>query len=141
MNKKSFTETQGKKPFNWYEELSVNCNKMTVRRAGYLSKLSSEWVTCATGNQCYLIPRNKDDACAPVDSELKRLGLEFYNQGVYKMYKSLKHKDSKEANLYRKIAIDTLDEIEKRSSKIISDLIKQSKYIVKELGYEIKKAK
>lgn len=45
----------------------------SLRRA---SLLASEWVTCACGNQCRVIPRCGDGE--PIDQRLSDLGMTFY---------------------------------------------------------------
>lgn len=100
---KTFAETRGKSPFNWYEFL--NQTTITDEEWEDAHKLSKSWVTCACGNLCDAIPR--DVAGCPKDSDLFSLGCEF-NDAIY-----VRDKD---------LALHRLDQIEKRSAEILKQL-------------------
>lgn len=129
---KTYTQHLKKKPFDWnvflndciknkidlYKEES---NKTNWYRKVYLkaSKLSSNWVTCAVGNQCAILDRDDFDG-EPKDDFLRHCGQEFdYEIGVGDW----------------KGAKQTLKEIEKQSSK----LIKKKLDFFKSIGYKLVK--
>lgn len=95
----TYTEINNNKPINWYEEL----NKATINWKA-LKRLSGNWITCACGNQCNIIPRSHG---APVDDELKYLGLYF-------------HEAIEECNITQALSI--LNQIEKRSAYLINEI-------------------
>lgn len=57
---------------NWYAELTKDQIDWQ-----HLSFLSGNWVSCACGNQCAVIPRKTNGQ--PKDLVLARLGSEFYS--------------------------------------------------------------
>lgn len=75
---KTYAEANKRKPFNWERFLSRK--NITEREWADAGELSSDWVTCACGNQCNIIPRydntNWYDG-APKDAILMRLGAQF----------------------------------------------------------------
>lgn len=101
---KTYSESQGKKPFNWNEFL--NRKNITDDEWFYAMKLADNWVTCACGNQCEVIERDIHSG-SPLDSELMKLGHDFYIDIKYK-------------NKYD--AKETLKKIEKRSAFLIERL-------------------
>lgn len=70
---KTYTESKGYKPFNWNEFL----NKENISEEEWIEaeELAENWVTCACGNQCDVIPR--DYFGEPKDWELFELGHNF----------------------------------------------------------------
>ena len=72
------------KPINWFDELGVEetengefyLNNQEPADWNRLRVLSGQWVTCACGAQCAIIPRNTEGE--PLDWELKQLGLAFH---------------------------------------------------------------
>ena len=97
---KTYSEANGKPNINWFEEL----NKENIDWKN-LEDLSCEWVTCACGNQCSIIPR--DFRGAPLDEELSKLGFQF-NEDI-------------EARR-REMALEKLHAIEHRSAEVIKQL-------------------
>lgn len=71
---KTFAETQGKPSFDWNLALA-NPPKIDSEEHKQLVKLSGDWVTCACGNQCAIIPRS--NGLVPDDKELNELGIDF----------------------------------------------------------------
>lgn len=69
----TYAESIGEKPFDWWDAL----NNPEKYKDVDLLDLSGEWVTCACGNQCDVIPRSEDGQ--PVDNELLDLGYRFHN--------------------------------------------------------------
>lgn len=74
---KTYAETQGQPPFDWNQFLA---NPPTLNSAvhGSARIRATDWVTCACGNQCAIIPRT--DTHAPLDIALSNLGLNFCGQ-------------------------------------------------------------
>ena len=72
-----YSETQGKPLTNWFSELDI---KIKDKNAGTphwkLLELSKDWVTCACGNQCDILPRYSHGM--PIDIDLSDLGMDFY---------------------------------------------------------------
>lgn len=91
-------------PTNWNRELAYVHLHPRTKRWEKLKILASSWVTCACGNTCVVIPREKDTG-VPYDKTLSRLGIEFYN--------AILNKRASKALL-------VLDRIEKRSQLIIN---------------------
>jgi len=102
---KTYSEKEGTKPFDWFKVL----NKSFIDWVE-LSELSSSWVTCACGNQCSIIPRNKEGE--PIDLKLFQLGVDFHSA-------ILNH------NNYNALLI--LEEIESRSDELIKEISCESK--------------
>lgn len=98
-----------KAEFNWYKALTrknitdAQWYKMQIR--------SNDWVTCACGNQCEIIPRiiSADTGLQtrPKDTKLTNLGLDFND--------AIGSRDKVQA-----LAI--LDQIEERSAELIAEI-------------------
>ena len=118
---KSYAQLK-KKPFDWNRFLdhAINKKEPTQREWRKAVSLAQSWVTCACGNQCSILPREKDGE--PVDQELSQLGLEF----AWNI-------QSKEWTYAYKI----LQKIEKLSAKLIQKRIDDSKNLLISLGYKI----
>lgn len=79
MSDKTFTETLGVAPFDWWKALE----NPTAHAHEDLCERAMMWTTCACGNQCAIIPRKifpKDSHSngIPIDEELKDFGFDFY---------------------------------------------------------------
>ena len=98
----TYAEEQGEAPFDWNEFLSKERTEDEWNAAG---GLSAQWVTCAVGNQCSVIERDKTFGY-PKDEILFRLGMDF---------------DLFITKLSQKDAIIALDTIEKRSAYLIKE--------------------
>lgn len=110
MNKETYAEAVGEEPFDWnklLEETDTNSFEWNIAMV-----LSDDWVTCACGNQCKAIPRNRSGM--PVDDELAELGLDFNHH--IKTYN-------------REAAKDTLRRIEARSAYLINEINRQQEVI------------
>jgi hypothetical protein len=108
---KTYAETKSATPFNWKVELEKRL-KSKSSRDRKLSSLSSNWVTCACGNQSNTIGR--DSSGSPFDRELRHLG------GCFS--------DEVDDGAWKK-ALKILKKIEKRSAKIekrFAKLIRES---------------
>ena len=81
MSDKTFAETQGEAPFDWWRALN-NPPALDSEEHMKLSDLAASWVTCACGNQCAIIPRAEDETTgrrrhAPLDPLLNTWGGDF----------------------------------------------------------------
>lgn len=118
---KRYSEQKGKQPFDWFEELSKK--EISDEKWEILNLLASDWVTCACGNQCHIIPRRPDGQ--PLDEELSALG------GVYGFYGAITIKDAN-------TALDFLNQIEKRSATLIKEEIDKARAILDEYNLYLK---
>jgi len=103
---KTYSELKGNKAFDWNAFLENPPEKGSAEQ-WEASNLSGEWVTCACGNQCDIIPRSP--LGCPEDYLLEKLGCIFYediNAGEWQNAKN------------------TLYLIERRSQEIIEGLTK-----------------
>jgi hypothetical protein len=109
---KTYAEAQGKTPFDWNEFLDRaimgEISKDEYNNARYLS---DNWVTCACGNQCDIIPR--DRFSRPKDPNLKKLGIIFNYEIICESYGAAK---------------ETLSLIEARSAKLIAEIEKEASH-------------
>lgn len=105
---KTYTETQGEKPFNWNEAIQRGIDGLIVEYSEeheLLIKLSQSWVTCPCGNQCDVIPRIEGGV--PEDDKLSDLGVSFSME-----VEDFEWKEAKEI----------LARIEKRSAELINEI-------------------
>lgn len=97
---KTYSETQGIKPFDWNKALNDSKKDWNM-----LFVMSKNWITCACGNTCDIIPRNKYGA--PLDSELRNLGAMFcgaiYSNKTTKSKKILKQIETRSAELINEL--------------------------------------
>jgi hypothetical protein len=100
----TYSEAKKRKPFDWFKAL--NAEYPDWHR---LKNIAASWVTCACGNQCERIPRNEGGA--PDDIVLYDLGTKFSQAIEYEQ---------------RPLAIQILNEIEKRSVHIINEIKNQN---------------
>jgi hypothetical protein len=102
---KTYSETQGEPPFNWNLFLkNARKGRVTEAQKEDAIRRSSNWITCACGNQCDAIPRVLDK---PIDGVLARLGQFFYGHVAAERWDA---------------ATETLVKIEKRSSEILFEI-------------------
>ncbi len=126
----TYAETENINPFNWNKFLSKKSyTKKNLTDANYLSE---KWVSCAVGTQCAIIPRHAYKETygldikmqhEPIDSILSKLGYKF-NLHIEKMVEDY---DDFRFLSHRARAIKTLKAIEKRSSILIKEILKNSK--------------
>lgn len=100
----TYAEAQGAKPFDWWAALNDPPEAGSIEH-GDLCDLSEEWVTCACGNQCDIIPR--DNVGAPYDYRLDILGRNFHGCVKVANWQSAKA---------------TLSKIEARSAELIAEI-------------------
>lgn len=70
----TYSETKGKPPINWWDRIE---RLDTVDEEEYLQwcEDAKDWITCACGSQCDIIPRNEFGV--PVNYDLKSFGDSF----------------------------------------------------------------
>jgi hypothetical protein len=73
MKKETYTESKGLNSFDWNVALQ---GRKTKKQWVELEDRASDWITCACGNLCSVIPRRCGGE--PLDFPLKDLGLRFY---------------------------------------------------------------
>lgn len=99
----TFAEHCAGAPFDWNVALAQK--NISATKWEILDELACKWITCAVGNQCNVIPRNKWGC--PLDNTLCELGEKF----------------SLAIGQHRKIkAKNILLKIEQRSAELISQL-------------------
>jgi hypothetical protein len=102
----TYTEREGKEPFDWNSFLDRAISGDADIVENDLAKLyAKHWVTCACGNTCESIPR--DSIGAPFDPKLRSLGLGFNSAITFGYYENAK---------------ETLKRIEKRSAQILWEM-------------------
>lgn len=104
---KKYSEVKNKIPFDWHKFLkNVKKRKtpLSFKEKDEVEKLSMGWTTCACGNQCSILERDRNGE--PKDSRLADLGCAFYANIV-------------DCNWSK--AQDTLRNIELRSATLIRD--------------------
>jgi hypothetical protein len=106
---KTYTESRNETPFDWNEFLNRKERSDAEWELAHL--LSGDWVSCACGNQCDVIPRN--DVGKPDDELLSELGMQFHNRILFGC-------DIEEAKII-------LLKIEERSKYLIEQINLQSK--------------
>lgn len=103
----TYSEEKGKEAFDWNKALSVG--DISDKTWAELLKKAVDWVTCACGNQCAIIPRYNDGQ--PKDKVLTLLG------GVQGFYGAINERD-------KEYTIELLAMIESRSAHLIKKLSK-----------------
>lgn len=109
-----YVELRKEIQINWNLELKLKINKSDRgRSSNYLAELAKDWITCATGNQCAIIPRSAIGR--PEDVELEDLGMMFYQ--------TVRNEEWKEAE-------KILHEIEGRSLYLIRNVFTYQPMII-----------
>lgn len=122
MNKdEKYSTFKGFEEFNWNEFL--NKKKYTITELELAYEEAEGWATCAVGNQCKIIPRDKHGA--PLDPRLKQLGVHFMEL-IEQMEFSRLENDLTLLDSYRLKAKNCLEQIEKRSIQVINEINNQS---------------
>lgn len=103
-----YSVTQGKPYFDWHAFLAQE--KHTKEELAEALNLARDWVTCACGNQCSVIPRSGG---MPDDLELQNLGGDFV-AAICGMELRVKHNKTE--------AIRTLAKIEARSAELLAEM-------------------
>jgi|SRR5690606_7368950 len=143
--------TKKKTKINWWEVIELSPEEFLEKDNIYIDA-ANNWVTCACGNLCDVIPRLDDGE--PIDDELSDLGVTFANlisdvagiansidiieedyledrDAIY--LKELK-KEYKET--MKKVA-KTLNKIEKRAARIIVQEERKAIKVLEKLGWSI----
>jgi hypothetical protein len=108
MSQKTYAEVQSEESFDWRIALKEATEReLSDDEWEELGEKSNDWVSCACGNMCSIIPR--DHVGRPKDEYLAGLG-ETFNDNI-------DDKDPEEA-------LKTLCEIEKRSEYLILQIDK-----------------
>lgn len=119
---KTFAKSKKKKPFDWGKFL--NKEKYSKDEIVKAVRQSESWVTCACGNQCWIIER--DEEGVPLDHKLENLGSEFTT------LIHILRRDNDEVLFHQKQAIQILAKIEKRSKELILKEVSKAKKIMQE---------
>jgi hypothetical protein len=102
---KTYAEGQGKEPFDWSRVIDRAIKQEpSDKRWSELADAAGNWVTCACGAQCSILPRDHNGY--PLDSILEQLGTDFFIDVDNREWKSAKK---------------TLDQIEARSAILIAE--------------------
>jgi hypothetical protein len=93
--------------FDWYDVLDrlIAGEKPSEAERVTIQQRAGPWTTCACGQMCKIIPR--DSSKSPIDEQLRTLG------GAFAQQMSAGHYHD---------ARKTLDKIEKRTAKILTDM-------------------
>lgn len=70
-----YVEEYNEVPFDWNAFLAQDY--ITQNEWDYADSQARDWVTCACGNQCAVLPRNDDGE--PQDRRLSELGMNFFD--------------------------------------------------------------
>lgn len=116
---KTYAETQGEEVFDWNAALQIPYSEMTDEKISKMEDLSNDWVTCACGNQCEIIPRK--DKGEPKDEYLVELGCAFYLQ-ISNMRDNFNFGNKLRFESNRAEAIEILHKIELRSAELIKEI-------------------
>lgn len=125
--KENYAKTQGERPFNWKRFLLKKRYTWDDLDNAYWR--ATDWVTCACGNQCSIIPRGVQygwssfQPAAPVDSRLRRDGLSFATH----IENMAHYRNSPSFEGHRILAQRCLHRIERRSAYLIAKILKKQK--------------
>ena len=121
---KTYAETKKKPKFNWYDFLNRAIKgKISDSEIANAQDDAANWVTCACGNQCSILPRDEDGE--PYDDFLAELGSDFSYEIDDQNWKD---------------ALNILNKIEKRSALLINKEIKKMSKALEDNGYKVIKA-
>lgn len=119
---KTYSETKNIAPFNWFAFLNERIERkdsISEKEQKRMVKKAKSWVTCACGNQCAVLDREKDGT--PFDEKLEDWGVEFWDCIMNEDWAKGKR---------------VLSKIEKRSSKLIAVAEKEAIRKLTILGYK-----
>ena len=105
---KTYSEIWGREAFDWNKALSAKV--ISIKTWDELRHKAGDWVTCACGNQCAIIPRSESGR--PLDELLATLGGKDFG-----FYGAIVRRDKEEA-------LHLLKLIELRSAYLIKELSK-----------------
>ncbi len=120
---KTYAESNSKPPFDWRKALQ-NALAQEPEEEHYeaMMKLAADWVTCACGNQCEIIPR--DNKGAPHDLVLSNAGG---NEGFVRALRNRSWDD----------ALNIIELIELRSAYLIKKEIDHHIAILERVGVKV----
>jgi hypothetical protein len=112
---------QGKPYFNWHDFLEKDIDELSHDEMRVAKDLAGEWVTCAVGSQCAIIPRKFDVVMQgqPLDPTLNHLGIEFYHS-ITRMKLDHGYGEVQSFHVHRDDSKLILSKIEQRSAEIIA---------------------
>lgn len=113
----TYAEKEHRPVFDW--NTFLNKGEYTIEELHHAKILSNNWITCACGNQCDIIPR-RSDGC-PKDWELAMLGYRF-NTTIEQLYDDYHYSDYSSIAYWLDNAKNTLYAIEKRSVQLIKEI-------------------
>lgn len=122
-----YVESQGKQVVDWNAILRQE--SYTLEEATQMCDLSGNWVTCACGHQCDIIPRR--DSGSPEDDYLEHKGTQFYEK-ICEIHELVKYQDkendvdSEEIKDCQQEARDILQQIESYSAYLIYQITKNN---------------
>lgn len=99
----TYTEVKCEPPFDWNAFLAQDPATITEKDWSYADDLAADWVSCACGNQCSVIPRDRFGE--PIDQRLAQLGVMFSSDIEYRAMAD---------------ARQTLHQIEKRTAFLLT---------------------
>lgn len=106
----TYAQSQGEAPFDWNQWLDEIPPDSVPSDLGEKRSMAQDWVTCACGNVCALIPRRSDGR--PTDEDLYDLGCEFAFSIDHELFSHAK---------------GILAKIESRSAFLLSQMGKETK--------------
>jgi hypothetical protein len=76
MEKETYTQSREQTPVDWNRIIDNRLNNLPDGiNQRTLNIWANDWVTCACGNQCAIIPRSSSGT--PMDDKLEELGIDF----------------------------------------------------------------
>jgi hypothetical protein len=100
-----YSETKGKPFIDWNARLKTPKNQITEEMWKEWEADAAGWITCACGNLCDALPRDRDGE--PTDQFLADFGYEFFF--------AIQEKNLREAR-------ETLSKIEARSTELLKEM-------------------
>lgn len=98
--------------FNWFAFLKQDMESVDVDYFNKANSLADNWVTCACGQLCKVLPKGNGNS--PADDELYDLGMDFANE-----IDNLKYTRQNEDRLK---ALETLNKIEARTTLLLEQM-------------------
>lgn len=135
MRHQSYTAEKQLPVIDWHKVIQMP--DMDINEARYYADQASNWVTCACGTQCSIIPRKEDGQ--PLDEKLRVQGSSFYHAiynnfvGIQRLSKELVFENPNTPGDMRfpcstvcmSQAKEALDNIERRSAYVIESLLEE----------------
>lgn len=125
----SYREAQKADPFDWWEFL--NKETYTTEDFDKATMLGYSWVTCAVGNQCAIIPR--DRIGTPRDPLLRDWGINFSNLINLMEEASFKFENTTLYPLLKQEYRDRLESLRKEAKELLQDIEERSQYLINQI--------